>query len=809
MPRALAKYRRKRNFGRTPEPAGRVKRKRKRKGLIFVVQRHAARHLHFDFRLEWQGVLKSWAVPKGPSLNPQVKRLAVEVEDHPLEYAQFSGTIPKGQYGAGAVTIWDRGVWQPEGDAARAWSKGRLDFSLVGSRLRGRWLLVRTRGGRERQPSWLLIKCQDTFATAQNADLTEILPQTIAEAARRPKASFRPTLQLATLVSSLPSEQHWFAELKLDGYRLLIHAQGARVTCSSRNGRDWTKRLPGIVAAIRQLNLDDTWLDGELVATDANGQPQFELLQRSFDEGKADSVQWIAFDALQVAGVDVRERPLRERKRLLQQTLASLHDNDPVRVIDYVEGAVGRLWQQVCRERREGLILKDPAAPYRGGRTRAWLKLKCRYEEEFVVGGFTQTGSGRPTLTSLLLGHYDKRRRLRFVGRAGSGFSNDQLAQLRRRLDRTRRTGSSFDPPAQLRSAEKPIWVKPTLVVQVRFAEWTAAGLLRQPLFLGVREDKPARDVRAPEAEASLLRTPRADAKSNPSARTAIKLTHPQRVLFPDDGITKAQLAVYYETMQDALWPHLIARPVSVLRAANEGKTFFQRHGSPDAPKLFTPVAQSNREPYLRVRAATSLPLLAQLGIVELHTWGAHTPRVDRADRLTFDLDPDPALAWATVRTAALLVREMLDELGLKNLLKTSGGAGLHIVVPLTTTTPFTTASAFSGNIARHLARLFPDRFTAQRGAPRRRGKIFIDWQRNQQGATTVAAYSPRWRPGVPVSMPVEWSEVGRADLRFAHFNLRNAPTRFLEQGDAWMTAGRIRQALRTHLVTRVETLSA
>jgi bifunctional non-homologous end joining protein LigD len=832
----LDTYRRKRDFAATPEPAPRGRRRRAARAPAFVVQRHAASHLHFDFRLEWDGVLKSWAVPKGPSLNPKERRLAVEVEDHPLDYADFSGTVPEGQYGAGAVTVWDRGTWQPEGDIARGFEAGKLEFTLQGRRLRGRWVLVRT-AARGRKPSWLLIKRNDEYATAQTADIAALQPASLDAEPRRGEARVRrggggsrpsrrragtagknaatpaaadgrrPGLQLATLVDALPRQGDWFAELKLDGYRLLVHADRGAVHCWTRNGKDWTARLPGIAAALRRLNLEDTWLDGELVSIDERGQAQFRLLQQAFDERNGRRIDWVAFDVLKVAGVDVRDRPLRERKRLLRQTLAALQAGDPVRVGDYVEGGVAALWRQACRERLEGLILKDPEAPYVSGRTPAWLKLKCRHDEEFVVGGYTRTGAGRPTLTALLLGLYEPDGRLRFIGRAGSGFDAAQLAALRARLDPLRRADSPFAGAPKLRATERPQWVEPRLVVQVRFAEWTDAGLLRQPTFLGVREDRDPREIRAGSDRIASAAAGGTDAA--PPRRERFPLTHPQRVLFADDGITKAQLDRYYDVMQEALWPQLERRMLSLLRSGGQGKVFVQRHGATDAPQLFAamPTPDGEGEPYLRLRSAVAIGGLAQLGVVELHTGSARAPRVDRADRLVFDLDPDPKLDWQTVRTGAVLLREMLAELGLRGLLKTSGGAGLHVVVPLAPAVDFGLAADFSARVARHLARLFPERFTATRGAERRRGKTFIDWQRNQREATTVAAWSPRWRRGAPVSVPLDWDELGRQDLRFAHFNLQNAPGRFLEHGQAWAAAATRGQRLTAAMRSRVETL--
>jgi bifunctional non-homologous end joining protein LigD len=833
----LDTYRRMRDFRATPEPRGEPRAAR-RPGLRFVVQRHAASHLHFDFRLEWEGVLKSWAVPKGPSSDPGDRRLAVEVEDHPLEYAGFSGTIPAGQYGAGEVTIWDHGTWAPEDEVAAGLERGKLEFTLAGRRLRGRWLLVRTRAT-GRKPSWLLMKRRDDFAGRGTAP-AEALARGRGRAATRPKAAARgagggtrtahraparapgraamPGLQLATRVESLPRSGRWLAELKLDGYRLLVHARGDRVQCWTRNGKDWTARLPGIVAAIARLRLEDSWLDGELVSTDEHGHAQFRLLQQAFDAANGREPQWVAFDLLRLAGTDVTEQPQHERQRLLAGALAGLRADDPVRVAESVGEGIEALWKRACRQRLEGLILKDPEAPYVAGRTAAWLKVKCRHEEEFVVGGYTRTGTGRPTLSALLLGVHEDDGRLRFVGRVGSGFDTAQLGELRGRLDRLRRSRHPFAAPPKLRAGERAVWVAPQLVVQVRFAEWTDAGLLRQPMFLGLREDKTAGEVRAdadrrPDAPPAVpRRRPRRGgprAAASPGVEVAT-LTHPDRVLFPGDGLTKADLLSYYTQVREALWPQLERRPVSVLRAAGGGKSFFQRHAADEYPQLFAAVPAGARdEPWMRLRSGAAIPGLAQPGIVELHTWGARTPRLDRADRLVFDLDPDPGLDWASVRVAALQLHELLQELGLEARLKTSGGAGLHLEVPLAPVVTFDVGSDFSARLARHLERRFPERFTARRGAGNRTGRVFVDWQRNQYAASTVAAWSPRLRRGAPVSMPLDWDELGEEDLRFAHFNLHNAPQRLATLGDPWARRPLRPQRLGAAIRARVEALGS
>jgi bifunctional non-homologous end joining protein LigD len=629
--------------------------------------------------------------------------------------------------------------------------------------------------------------------------------------------------QLATAVDAFPQAGHWVTELKFDGYRILAYVDGERVHCFSRSGLDWTHRMPGVAQALARLGLQDTWLDGELVAVNEKGVPQFQRLQQSLDPRRGNvAPMFMVFDLLQREGADQRTRQLRERKYLLQQTLTSLDQAGPVRLVEFADEASRALLDRACAAGFEGVILKDAAADYRSGRNRAWLKLKCRREQEFVIGGYTRTAVGRETLTALLLGFYDPAGRLVFAGRAGTGFSEQQLGGLRKRLDALAQYTSPFATPPKLRQAERPQWVHPALVAQVRFAEWTDTGILRQPLFLGLREDKAASEVtREPDmahatgkgklTTAAGAATPRRHAKAvrAPSrSRPSLTLTNPQRVLFPTDGVTKLQLAKYYEAVAPALWPHLRARPLSLVRAtSDQGRAFFQRHITGRSVPGLTPVEipDSDEKPYFVCSSQDSIPLLAQMGAVELHTWGSRVPRPQLADRITFDLDPDPTLRWALVREAATLLRGMLSELGLTALLKTSGGLGLHLVVPLATGAPMEIAAAFSRRLAEHLSRTIPERFSSKRGATNRQGRIYVDWQRNQFAATTVAAYSPRNRSGVPVSMPLDWAELGPKDIRGPHFNLRNVAARVAAQGDAWAALPPVRQTLTRKVIDRLE----
>jgi bifunctional non-homologous end joining protein LigD len=834
----LQRYHAKRDFSRTPEPSGAARRSGRK--LEFVIQRHHARRLHYDFRLEWNGVLKSWAVPKGPSLDPAEKRLAVEVEDHPFEYRTFSGEIPAGEYGAGKVLLWDRGSWQPEGDVEQSLARGKLDFTLDGERLRGRWSLVRLEKAERGKQNWLLIKGRDTHAArpANGLDVTELYTSGLdgsrtSSGATRTRSSAPSFIapQLATAADSVPTSGQWLTELKFDGYRIVAHVDGKQARCFTRSGHDWSHRMPAVAAALARLELQDSWLDGELVAVDDQGMPQFQRLQQALDPASGVAPTYMVFDAMRLLGADLRDKPQRERKRLLQQALSTLPRNGVVRLVDFVDGESESLRAQACEQGFEGVILKDAEAAYESGRNRAWLKLKCRREQEFVIGGFTRTAAGRKTLTSLLLGYFDRSGSLQFAGRAGTGFSDQQLESLRGRLDALCVARAPFAQAPDLRTTERPQWVRPELVAQVRFAEWTESGLLRQPLFLGLREDVAASSVRrepdrivpppAPQArkkaaaraangKPAVAKTPAGKRKTQPSKASASRswLTHPERVLYPTDGVTKQQLADYYEAIAPVLWPHLQKRPLSIVRATSgQGRVFFQRHIDGDVPGL-TPVSirSSDDEPYFVCSSLESIPRLAQLGAVELHTWGSRMPRADRADRITFDLDPDPTLPWKPVREAATLVRGLLQELGLQCLLKTTGGQGLHLVVPLVRGPPFEVVAAFSRRVAEHLARLIPERFSAKRGAPNRKGRIYVDWQRNQLSATTVAAYSPRHRPGVPVSLPIDWDELGREDIRAARFNLRNVAARIAARGDAWDIHEQLpAQALTQRVIGRLE----
>ncbi|MFB5149845.1 DNA ligase D [Burkholderia orbicola] len=881
----LDPYRRKRHFGATPEPEGaHGKRRAKtdtqaawkpkakqpaaraRHPLRFVIQEHHARRLHYDFRLELDGTLKSWAVPKGPSFDPQVKRLAVHVEDHPLEYASFEGEIPAGHYGAGSVVVWDEGTWTPDGGVAQAregYRAGKLTFRLDGEKLHGGWALVRSGRQEGRQEQWLLIKERDDDArSADEFDVVGERPGSVHDGATRGAArkraarrgrstdadgdahdarhpshasltshtSQRPTdpsqvegavraplpervaPQLATLVDAPPTQGGWCYELKFDGYRILarIAGKGARrrVTLMTREGRDWTAKLRAQRDALAALDLDDAWLDGEAVVLGENGLPDFQALQNAFGTDRSDAITFFVFDLPYLDGYDLRDAPLTARRALLEPLLAN---SDPARMRfspDLGED-VASLIASACDTGLEGLIGKRADSRYRAGRSPAWIKLKCRRRQEFVIGGFTEPSGSRHGFGALLLGVHEpapagKRRRepgpLRYVGRVGTGFDARMLDRLAAILRKHERDTMPFDAPPRERTRTRVHWVEPTLVAECEFAEWTGDGIVRQAAFIALREDKPAAQIvrempkhmetevtmdqsqtthDAKRKRASHAARETGERKQSTRSRAAaraegdasgsdtlgrVRITHPERVLDPQSGTRKIDLARYWQWVAPWLLPDLKGRPVSLVRAPGDiaGELFFQKHAERREIPFVTQHEglDPGHGPLLSIDNVDALLGAAQMGTVELHTWNAHASNIERPDRIVFDLDPDPALPWRTMIEAAQLVRGLLDELGLVSFCKTSGGKGLHVVVPLTRHAGWDDVKDFSRAVAQHVAGTLPDRFTATMGPRHRRGKIFVDYLRNGRGASTIAAYSVRARPGMGVSVPLDWDEV-------------------------------------------------
>jgi bifunctional non-homologous end joining protein LigD len=837
----LAAYRAKRDFRVTSEPGPEVGSSGPR--LSYVIQKHHASRLHYDFRLELNGTLLSWAVPKGPSLDPKDKRLAVHVEDHPISYGGFEGTIPKGQYGAGSVIVWDRGTWTPEGDhPARDYHAGKLKFRLDGEKLHGRWALVRTKPSEDqRQDQWLLIKEPDEFVRPREQyDITEALPDSViqhplhASAALDAVASPAPAAtdalraaaldgarkaalpaamspQLATLVSRAPPGGDWRYEIKLDGYRLLARLDHGKVRLFTRSGKDWTDKLQPLAAALAKVGVRNAWIDGEIVVLDEQDRPSFQLLQNAFEQARAGTISFVAFDLPYADGHDLRKAPLAQRRALLQQLLAP-HLSERLRFSETVDGPPEQLLQAACGLQLEGLIGKRADAPYVESRSQSWIKLKCQQRQEFVIVGFTEPKGARNGLGALLLAVHDDQGKLSYAGRVGTGFDTRTLDDLRSQLDavETARSPVAGDPRAKPTGSEVVHWVKPELVCEVSFTEWTGDGSVRHAVFQGLRSDKPAsaivKEQPVPPPAAPADPAPRA---TKPASRGhaaplvhGLKVSHPERVIDAASGITKLELVEYYEFVAPHILPHLKARPVALVRAPDGigGELFFQKHVQQLAiPKLrrLGPEIDPPHPSLIVIDNPTALVGAAQMGVVELHTWNAVYTHIETPDRIVFDLDPGEGLPWARIVEAAELTKTLLDELGLVSFLKTSGGKGLHIVVPLKRRASWEVCKDFSQAVTLHLARTLPQRFAAKMGAKNRVGKVFVDYLRNNRGATSACAFSARARPHLGVSVPVAWDEL--VELRGGdQWTIRTLPQRLADLAghDPWADYERSRQTL-------------
>ena len=862
---ALETYRKKRNFKITPEPAGRIGR-RKARDLSFVIQKHAASHLHYDFRLELDGVLLSWAVPKGPSLDPNDKRLAMHVEDHPLEYGDFEGVIPPKQYGAGTVLLWDRGTWEPVEDPRAGYAKGKLKFILHGAKLNGGWTLVRGRSGKyDGDKGWLLIKENDAYARrgvdarivderpesvasgrtlesiAQDPDRVWHSNKSVAEnmrsgAVRRRKPRIdvqgiagarklaQPdfvTPQLATLVDEAPVTDDWVHEIKYDGYRMLCRVADGECRMFSRNGKDWTDSFPTVAAAMARLPVATAWIDGEVVATDEKGRSSFQLLQNALSEG-ATALAYYAFDLMYLDGYDLREAALLERKQLLAKVLQG---SSGVRFSEHMEGSGKEVLAQACRLGLEGIVSKRANSTYQGKRSGSWVKTKCAQRQEMVIGGYTDPQGSRSGFGALLLGYYDEAKQLRYAGKVGTGFTAATLESLHDKLRKLATDRPAFVDPPTGAEGRRAHWVRPTLVAEVTFTEWTNDGTLRHPSFQGLREDKKARDVvrerpahvteeqpADPPAASSAKRVAtRARTKAEASGEDAVagvKISNPDKLLYPEAGITKREVADYYAAVGEWIVPHLEYRPLTLVRCPDgwNKQCFYQKHAASNVPTLIDriEVPESNGSAtYLMANSVTAVVALLQMGVLELHPWGAREGSLDRPDRIVFDLDPDEGLAWDRVVEAVTVTRKLLDTLGLESFLKTTGGKGLHLVVPIEPTVPWDDITGFTKAAAELLVRTFPDRFTSKMNKATRTGKVFVDYLRNAQGATAVAAYSVRAKANAPVSLPIAFADLDK-DPRFGHFTVKNVPGLLKRRKDPWKGFFGVRQEITAEIMGRV-----
>ncbi|MES2498429.1 MAG: DNA ligase D [Pseudomonadota bacterium] len=796
---SLDDYNRKRDFKRTPEPAGKVG---KTGSHRFIVQKHDATRLHYDFRLEMDGVLKSWAVTRGPSLDPDDKRLAVRTEDHPLSYAEFEGSIPKGEYGGGTVMLWDKGTWAPiEGKSEKDLAKGHLHFTLDGERMRGEWLLVRIKGKPgEKRENWLLRKIDDGEAGASDdlvaRELTSVKTgRTMAEiaadkngetslAGQRGKAfdtvmakadehavavKRRPNrhrgsgklpdfekLQLATLVDNVPTGSQWIHEIKFDGYRALIAAAGEKVKIYTRSGLDWTDKFAPVAEAIAALDLPPVLIDGEIVSLDADGNPSFSALQKAIKAGEADRFTLFAFDLLSLDGQDLTKLGNVERKARLAGLIP---DADPVvRYADHVVGAGEKLFAAMCRAGQEGIISKKADAPYRSTRTSNWLKVKCTRRQEFVIIGWSSSSAASRRFRSLLLAQ-QRDGELVYAGKVGTGFDQDMMEMLASKFAaRDRKTPAAAVPRAEARGAH---WIRPDLVAEIAFAEFTDDGVLRHASFIGLRSDKTAAEVTREESvpvEAAVGEEP------------LMTITNPDRVIFPESKLTKGDLAAYYQAIGPLMLPWAAHRPISLVRCPQgRGKQcFFQKHdaGSFGDHVRQVPIREKDggTEDYLYVEDAAGLLACVQMGTIEFHGWGARVEAIEKPDRMIFDLDPDEGLEFADVKTAAKDIRAMLADIGLVSFAMLSGGKGVHVVVPLRPEAEWPTVKDFSHRFAEALSQAEPERFVANMAKAKRVGRIFIDYLRNQRGATAVVPYSARAREHAPVAVPVSWDELDTFD---------------------------------------------
>ncbi|MHB1485045.1 MAG: DNA ligase D [Saccharofermentanales bacterium] len=803
----LLPYKTKRDFTITPEPAvspeSHEETNAKNPVLSFVVQKHDARSLHYDFRLELDGVLKSWAVPKGPSLDPKQKRLAVNVEDHPLEYAQFEGEIPPDQYGAGTVSIWDHGTWEPTGDPHQGLEKGDLKFTLHGEKLKGIWVLIHIHNkAGKKENTWLLVKERDSFARSQSEINSGDPP--IPEGALK---GFVPSVlspQMATLVNKIPSGDEWTYEIKLDGYRMMARIFDDGITIFTRNGIDWTLKLKSIADSLKELKIAPGWVDGEIVYPGKAGLPDFGALQQAFDSKSENGIIYYLFDMPFYNGYDLRNIGLSERRSLLKNVLSQKESASArIRFSENFDAGGGDILDSACRLGLEGIMGKRKDSHYMSGRSQSWVKIKCSQRQEFVLVGFTENKSSGRDISALLLGVYDEAGHLRYAGRVGTGFNYENAKDLKDKLSQilTEKT-PLYEKPKDASG----IWVKPELVAEISFAEWTKEGRVRQAVFHGLRSDKIAytvirekmRDVPNETSDESIsevnpeIKTNRKGlvidpvkplSKGNPSR----KISNPERVVDPSSGTRKIDIIEYYQLAADRILPHLENRPVAFLRAPSGigGTLFFQKHAQtlriPELKELAKELDPEHQQ-LMNIGSLTALIGAAQMNVIEFHTWNFTTKDPQKPDRMVFDLDPGEGLDWKKMIEAAKLTKTLLDKLGLKSFLKTSGGKGLHIVVPLMPHDDWDTVKNFSKAVSSHMAKVIPEMFSDISGDKNRVGKIFIDYIRNNFGSTTVSAYSVRARPGMGVSIPCAWEKI--AELTGgAHWSVSNVHE-YLESGE-------------------------
>jgi bifunctional non-homologous end joining protein LigD len=799
VPLDIETYNKKRDFSKTKEPKGR---RLKGKGDSFVVQKHDASRLHWDFRLELDGVLKSWAVPKGPSLDPGENRLAMRTEDHPLDYGGFEGTIPKGEYGGGTVMLWDQGRWipDPRKDPSKTIEEGHLHFTLEGDRMKGEWVMFRLkpRPGEKAEP-WMLKKVTDDFADPADGDalvdncVTSVTTgRTMAEIAvgkdvwrsnrggqkggRAKKAASKapPPFeepQLATLVDEVPAGSSWIHEIKYDGYRLLLAVGDGVATAWTRNAKDWSDKFKALVKAAAKLPAG-CLIDGEAVALDEDGRPSFQLLQSTLKGGSA-NLAFYAFDLLIDRGADIRKLPNIERKERLAALLETVPP--PILYGDHIVGRGQEMFEAVCKQGGEGVISKKASAAYSGTRTRNWLKIKCIQRQEFVIVGWSESDKRRG-FRSLLLAAKDGRK-LTYVGKVGTGFNAKLIEELSERMAPLEVDKAPVEVPRPDRKGAH--WIKPELVAEINYAEFTDDGILRHPSFVGLREDKPASKVVREVPKHLTKAEKKKPGKSTPES-FGIEISSPERIIYPELGLTKKDLADYYAEIEPLIMVDAAKRPMTLIRCpgGRTGECFFQKHDKgtfgPHVKQIPIREKDGHKEDYLYFDDIRGLLASVQMGTVEFHGWGSKVEKVEYPDRLVFDLDPDVGLDFGKVKAAAVRLKALLEDLGLKSFPLLSGGKGIHVVVPLDQSKDWPTVKSFADRFSRAISEAEPQTFTANIRKVERKGRIFLDWLRNQRGATAVMPYSARAREGAPVAAPVAWAELGKYDSGH-HFSIRDA----------------------------------
>lgn len=826
-PSQLRSYAAKRNFQKTPEPAPRRRASSSKQSLRFTVHKHDARRLHFDLRLEWRGTLKCWAVPNGPSLTPGVRRLAVETEDHPIEYLDWEGVIPKGEYGGGTMILWDHGSWTPDGDFETSLKRGKVTFELSGERLAGKWTLVRMKDEAKGKKNWLLIKLRDNFAlkpgdeepadtlmtSVKSGASNQSLEGAVAPSVRRSSpASISQELlsksdllrlpgaredelptfvepSLAVLVTAPPEGGNWIHEVKHDGYRIQARIEQGAVRLLTRKGLDWTARFPPVVKSLAGLPATDILIDGEIVVLDEHGQASFNELQRDLKNRRFDRLVLYAFDLLHCNGVDLRSVALSGRKRVLSDLISAAPASFSLRYNEHLETGGEPVLTEACKLGLEGIISKRIDLPYISGRGDHWRKSKCSLRQEFVVVGYVPSGVKSKTLGSLVLGYFDHGK-LMHAGRAGTGFDADAARAIESRLAGLAGQKPEFGNAVPAKALRGVVWLRPELVAEIEYRGRSSDGLLRQAAFKGLREDKPAREVgletaRQPATKSSQPE-PASRSEAAPAARPAFTFSHADRLLWPDAGVTKKDLGSYYETIAPWILPQITGRVLTLLRCPDgvNGACFFAKHAWMGFSKAVRLVDTGAEKPMLAIDDLQGLLTLVQMNVLEIHTWGSRLDDLEHPDRMIFDLDPGEDVAPIRIAAAARDIRDRLERLGLSSFVKSTGGKGLHVVVPLIPEADWEDVKNFSKAFAGVLAEDEPETYISVMTKSRRKGRIFVDYLRNGRGATAIAAYSTRARGGAPVALPLDWSEI---DAFSSPFDIERAVKRVASgYADPW-----------------------